>query len=129
MSNSAPTLYDRLGGDIGVSLLIDRFYNRVLADPELEPFFRHASMDKLRNMQLEFFAAALGAPARTYSGRSLEAVHKHMGITSHQLDLFLRHLLETIDFLHPNEAERTEIYDRIALYGDAVLKSPVEGTE
>ncbi|MBZ2185152.1 MAG: group 1 truncated hemoglobin [Bryobacter sp.] len=129
MSNSSPTLFDRIGGDIGISLLIDRFYKRVLADPALAPFFLHLPMDKLRQMQFEFFTAALGAPARSYSGRPLDAVHKGLGITSHHLDLFLRHLLDTIEFLHPNESERREIYDRIALFGESVLDSPIEGTE
>ncbi len=53
-----------------ISEVIDEFYDRVLADPDLKPFFRNTSMDKLRRMQREFFSAALDGPI-TYSGKLL----------------------------------------------------------
>jgi hemoglobin len=128
VSGNQKSLYERIGGDIAIALLIDRFYDRVLKDPELEPYFRHVSMEKLREMQLEFFGAALGGPAQ-YSGRRLDQVHKGKGISSRQLSRFMNHLVETIRFAHPDAAEVSEMYSRIALYGDMVLDNPVEGTE
>lgn len=128
MSSPNKTLYERIGGEFAVALLVDRFYDRVLKDPELEPYFRHIPMDKLREMQLEFFSAALEGPVH-YSGRPLEQVHKGRGITSRQLSRFMEHLMATIEYAHPNEQERDEMYSRIALYGDAIIDSPNEGTE
>lgn len=128
MSSPNKTLYERIGGEFAVALLVDRFYDRVLKDPELEPYFRHIPMDKLREMQLEFFSAALEGPV-PYSGRPLEQVHKGRGITSRQLSRFMEHLMATIEYAHPNEQERDEMYSRVALYGDAIIDNPNEGTE
>ncbi len=57
-------LFDRVGGEQGVRNLVRSFYDRVLRDPELAPFFEDASIDRLYSMQYEFFAAALGGPVK-----------------------------------------------------------------
>ena len=104
-----------------MALLVDRFYGRVLKDPELEPHFRNVPMEKLLAMQVELFAAALGGPNR-YSGRPLAEVHRGMGISRPLIDRFLRHLLATIEFLHPNAEEVREIYDRLGSHAQAIAE-------
>jgi hypothetical protein len=73
MHDKQQTLFERVGGEQTISDLIHKFYDCVLADPELKPFFKNTSMDKLRRMQREFFSAALDGPT-TYSGRPLIGV-------------------------------------------------------
>ncbi len=77
------SLYDRVGGEETITRLVDAFYERVLADEELAPFFSGTSMDKQRRMQREFFAVALGGPIK-YSGRPLGDAHRGLGITTRQ---------------------------------------------
>ena len=48
MSEKQHTLFARVGGEAAIAELIHDFYDRVLADPELKPFFKHTSIDKLR---------------------------------------------------------------------------------
>jgi hemoglobin len=127
-SSFKSSLYDRLGGEPAVALLVDQFYDRVLKDPELEPYFRHIPMRKLREMQREFFAAALDGPV-DYSGRPIDQVHKGRGITSRHLSRFMQHLLATIENVHPNEQETLDMYRRIGLYGAGVLDEPSDGSE
>lgn len=121
MNTSEKSLFERIGGEVTVALLIDRFYDRVLKDTELEPYFRHVPMEKLREMQLEFFSMALDGPAH-YSGRPLEAVHRGRGITHQQLDRFLAHLLATIQFANPSEQETRAMYERIARHSAEVVE-------
>jgi hemoglobin len=120
MNTKTRSLFDRLGGEVGVNRLVEEFYDRVLDDPELEPFFRATPMEKLRAMQLEFFSAALDGPA-SYSGRPLHYVHQGRGITSHHLTKFMNHLIETIKHAHPDEQETREMIDRISTYADSVI--------
>jgi hemoglobin len=82
MPNKQQTLFERVGGEQTIKELIHEFYDRVVADPELKPFFKNTSMGKLRRMQREFFSAALDGPI-TYSGRPLSYVHHGRGITKH----------------------------------------------
>jgi hemoglobin len=91
-----PTLYERIGGEQAVDSLVDVFYDRVLADEQLRPFFAGVSMDSLRSMQREFFCAALDGPAH-YTGRPLSEAHHGRGIETRHLRRFLDHLLDTLE--------------------------------
>lgn len=91
----APSLYSRLGGEAGVKKLLVAFYGKVLADPELKPFFVRTSMDKLLRMQGEFFGAALDGP-HEFSKRRLKDVHAGRGITVMHFHRFMQHLLDTL---------------------------------
>ena len=50
------TLFERAVGEQGVRDLLRSFYDRVLNDSELAPFFENASIEGLFAMQHEFFA-------------------------------------------------------------------------
>ena len=41
MPDKKPTLFERLGGENKIAELVDDFYGRVLADPELKAFFKN----------------------------------------------------------------------------------------
>ncbi len=79
MPNNHPTLFERIGGKQMIAEVVDDFYPRVFADPELKPFFKNTSIDKQRSMQQEFFGAALDGPI-TYTGKPLSHVHHGRGI-------------------------------------------------
>jgi len=109
------TLYERVGGEREIAKLVDRFYARVLADPEPAPFFAEARMDRVRCMQTEFFAAALDGPVR-YSGMDLAAAHAGRGIRPRHLARFVEHLLETLRERGLEEQDVQDIASRIHTY-------------
>lgn len=118
--NEQPSLYDRIGGEPGIAALVDRFYERVLADAELKSYFEHAPMDKLRHMQREFFAAAAGGPI-IYSGRPLRQVHHRLAISRREFQRFTDHLIETLQEMEG--ISRSDILDMIArinIYADEI---------
>ena len=119
MSDKQQTLFARIGGEQTVAELIGDFYDRVLADPELKPFFKNTPMDKLRRMQHEFFSAALDGPI-TYTGRPLSYVHHGKGITRHHFALYVNHLLETLRDLEITDQDTQEIIGRISTYADEI---------
>ncbi len=113
------SLYERLGGERAIAALIDAFYQRVLADPLLAPFFEGVPTDRLRRMQREFFAAALGGPIG-YSGRPLREIHAPLGIRTRHLARFLDHLTATLSDREISERDSYDIYTRIHLYADEI---------
>lgn len=120
MADETRTLYDRIGGADAVARLIDQFYARVLSDPELRPFFEQTSVEKLTQMQREFFAAALDGPVER-SDMDLAHIHQGRGITRPDFTRFVNHLiavLKTEDMIESNDA--TEIVDRISTYVDEI---------
>lgn len=119
MSTSPVPLYERIGGAPAVEELIESFYVRVLADPELAPFFRHASMDRLRSMQREFFAMALGGPPG-YTGQSLAHAHHGRGISRHHFARFVNHMLETLRDRGLEEEEADEVIEHINTFANEI---------
>ncbi len=119
MSEKEQTLFERVGGEQAISGLINEFYDRVIADPELKPFFSQSSMGKLRRMQREFFSAALDGPI-TYTGRPLSYVHHGRGINKHHFALYVGHLIDTLQDHGINEHDVNDIIDRINTYANEI---------
>jgi hemoglobin len=89
------TLYDRIGGEAAVCAAVDRFYERVLADPELKGFFASVSMSRLKAHQFAFLSQALGG-SRQYSGASMRDAHSRLAIEQRHFDGVAVHLVETL---------------------------------
>lgn len=113
-------MYERIGGEATIEALISDFYDRVLKDPELVPFFGKTSMEQQRLMQREFFAAALGGPIK-YTGRPLSHVHHGLGIQRSHFALFVEHLLATLESRSIDQKDTMEIIDRIQTYADDII--------
>ncbi len=112
MSDSKTSLYERLGGEEVISTLIPAFYARVLADPDLSPFFKHTTIEKLHAMQREFFVMATGGPI-AYTGRPLAHAHHGRGITREHFASFTGHLMETLRDLGVTQMEADEVIQRV----------------
>ena len=85
------SIYEAIGGEPALVAVVDDFYARVLADPQLAGFFSGANMPKLKGRQVEFFAAALGGP-ELYQGLGMREVHAGRGIRQADFDKVAVHL-------------------------------------
>ncbi|MGH3168789.1 MAG: group I truncated hemoglobin [Trebonia sp.] len=96
MSATAETsIYDAIGGDDALVAVVDDFYDRVLADPDLAPYFAGTRLPALKGKQVEFFAGALGGP-QVYQGQSMRQVHAGRGITQSAFDKVAYHLTSSL---------------------------------
>ena len=109
------TLYEKIGGENAVLRLVDSFYDRVLADENLSEFFKNTPMQRLKQMQKEFFTIALGGP-ETYSGLSLSHAHQGKGIYAKHFKAFVDHLLATLSEFNLSEDERYQIISDVNHY-------------
>lgn len=89
------TIYELIGGESALVAVVDDFYMRVLADPQLAGFFAGANMPKLKGRQVEFFAAALGGPD-FYRGASMRQAHAGRGISQADFDKVAAHLTDAL---------------------------------
>lgn len=121
MSETPSTLYERVGGAPGVAEMINQFYVRVLNDAELRGFFADSSVDQLKRMQQEFFAAALDGPMTT-GGTDLHKIHQGRGITREHLTRFVNHLITVLDRQDSiSRHDAMDIIFRIATYSDQII--------
>lgn len=114
------TIYEQIGGNHTIERLITAFYQRVLADPLLSPFFETTSIEKLKKMQAAFFTIALGGPDPEMDISIYEA-HRGRGIQRQHLTRFTEHLVETLREIGIEAEHATKIYQRISVYSDDVL--------
>lgn len=96
------TLYDRIGGEGAVTVAVEKFYVRVLADPMLAPFFTSVDMPRLKRHQFAFLSQALGGP-KQYAGASMAMAHARLRIERRHFDAVATHLVETLRALGVTE--------------------------
>jgi len=111
-----PTLYQRLGQEVGLRDAVESFYGRVFRDEQLAPYFEHLNEDGRRQLKWHmraFLAAATGGPQR-YSGREISAAHGRFRTVAAELAL----LRQT----NPRK-EAVDAFDAVAGHLDDTLVS------
>ena len=72
---SEPSLYDQLGGERKLRLIVNDFVDRVVRDTMIGFFFRNVDVHRLKELEFQFAARALGGPTE-YDGRPLQRAHQ-----------------------------------------------------
>jgi hemoglobin len=102
------SIYADIGGRPAVDAAVSDFYERVLADPSLSPYFAGIDIDRLKRHQRAFMGMALGGPV-VYAGRDMAAAHAGLEITSSAFDAVVQHLAATLESLGVPDATIGEI--------------------
>jgi len=119
-------LYDRLGGEKGITAIVDDFITRVLADPRVNwerkgvtrgglSLKRNESVawdpnaqnvDRLKKHMLQFLSLATGGPT-VYEGRDIKEVHGGMHVSNPEFDATIGDMKATLDKLQvPNDEQK-----------------------
>lgn len=114
------TLFEQIGGRPNVELMVTSFYQRVLSDPMLAPFFEDTDIEKLKRMQVTFFTIALGG-GEPDEMPSLREAHQGRGIERKHLSRFTELLVETLGEVGIPEEAASKVYQRIATYSNDIL--------
>ncbi|OUW16748.1 MAG: hypothetical protein CBD18_06300 [Opitutales bacterium TMED158] len=116
-------LFDRLGGSPAIDAAVDQFYERVLADEALAPFFEGISMLRQIKQQKAFFTTALGGPA-IYKGRNMKEAHASLAIQESHFGLVAKHLIETLAALGVSQDLIDEVVAAISPLKDEIVNTP-----
>lgn len=95
------SLFERLGGAPAIEAAVDLFYEKVLSDASLSPFFEGIDMVRQRGHQRAMLTAAFGGP-NAYAGRALGAAHAGLldrGMNDGHFDAVVGHLGATLSQL------------------------------
>ena len=92
---TSETPYARLGGSEPVRVVVQRFYERVLADPALAPYFEGVDMTVQRRHFALLVIQLLGGPSE-YDGRELGEAHRGLHVTDGAYDKVVAHLVATL---------------------------------
>jgi hemoglobin len=94
----AISLYEAIGGHAALVAAVDSLYGRLLADPELAPFFPGGVGERHRRYVVTMLAEALGGPRR-YRGPGLAESHRGLDITGAHFERTAAHLAATLNGL------------------------------
>lgn len=86
-----PSLFDRVGGTEAIQSLVVLFYDHVLDDEQLRPFFDGVNVEHQRDRLTQFLSHALGGPG-AWTGPSMRDAHEGLGIEAHHFDRVAEHL-------------------------------------
>ena len=120
-------LYDKIGGSATINKLVQIFYDRVLADPHLGPYFSQTDMATMRARQAMFISMLLGG-SRSFNGRDLTTAHagaRALGLNDVHFDALLEHFEESLRQVDVPENYTREILARLETTRNAVLEEAV----
>lgn len=117
---SQQSLYAEIGGRDAVESVVDDFYDRVLDDPLLEPYFEGTEMNALFSHQVQFVSAVAGGPVE-YDGADMQTAHDGMGITEEAFGKVARHLDAALRANGVGDAAAETIIDEVAALEDDVV--------
>ena len=117
------SLYERLGQGVGIRTAVDEFYRRVVADPQLAPFFEGIDLPQLRRHQAALLVQVTGGPVE-YSGRELAEGHAGLGITAADFDRVVGHLVDTLTELGVGAEDIGAVGAALGAHRDEIVAEP-----
>jgi hemoglobin len=120
------TLFDRLGGEQGITAIVEDFTVRVLEDPRVNWERKGAkrsllnrdnspvwtanpqNVASLKKHLVQFLSLATGGPPK-YDGRDMKAVHAEMRIGNPEFDAAIGDLKASLDKLRIPDKEQKEV--------------------
>jgi hemoglobin len=124
------TLYERLGGQPAISMVVDAFAGFVLKDDRINKKFSKSDPTRLVTNLKAFVCSATGGPC-AYNGRDMKTSHKGMGVTAGEFNALVEDLVKALDQYKVPEREKNELLGALGgLKADVVeVESQATGTE
>jgi len=110
IASAAPkrSLYDRLGGKTAINAVVDEFVANVAADNRINKFFAKTNIPRLKQMLVDQICEASGGPCK-YTGRSMKAAHKGMGVSNKDWDALVEDLVKALNKFKVPKQEQQEL--------------------
>jgi hemoglobin len=102
---------------------VDDFYDRLLDDEDLGPFFADADTERLRRTQTDFLCEAAGGP-ETYDAEPVREAHLHVPFTPAHIERALELLEESLDQFDVPDDDASAVVEAIAAYKADLLAKP-----
>ncbi|MBX0303439.1 truncated hemoglobin [Haloarcula salinisoli] len=117
------TLYERLGGHDGIRAVVDDFYDRLLADDDIGPFFEGSDLAKLRQTQTDFLCEAAGGP-ETYDAEPIREAHIDVPFTPEHIQRAVELLYRSLGEFDVADEDADAVVGAVAAYEQDLLAEP-----
>lgn len=110
----------KYGGMNFWTMLVDEFYDRVLAVPGLSPFFQGKNQQRIKNMMLSLLEMAI--TGEHFPEKALHS-HKALNITEQHFQLFLEVFEETLNDLEVEPEDVEFLAGTLKSYHSSIVTS------
>jgi hemoglobin len=125
MTQSAPSLYQRMGGYDVIAAVIDDLFAMLHGEPGFARFFGGRSEDSVirsRQLLVDQMCALSGGPCH-YIGRDMKKSHSGLGITDFEWEANMRASDAALAKNAVGDAERAEFLALFERYRDEIVES------
>ena len=113
-------LYTGLGGETGITEIVDAFLVELSEDQDVLPLFAHTDIERFREKLIELLCDTAGGPC-TYSGDSMRDTHRGMQISRAQFNSVVEDLIRAMEREQVPVGAQNELLRRLAaMYEDIV---------
>ena len=134
MSDSVPSLYERLGGMYGIAgavdVLADRLYDNASANqnPHVQAFHDQKGHAGFKFLVTAWSIEETGGPT-CYPGRDMRAAHAHLEVTDFEFDIVATEIAATLYHVGVPPQEHREFMAIIESYRSMVVGPPGDKAE
>lgn len=120
-SGTEDPLLAAVGGQPALTRVVADLYRRILADPDLAPWFAGVDVDRLRAHVVDLLTAAVGADPARHTGREVALAHAGLGVTDEAFDRVAGYLVDALGAAATPDGLVDAVVERITpLRGDVV---------
>jgi methyl-accepting chemotaxis protein len=116
------TLLDKIGGKSRLNGIVDHWYERILNDIELSPFFEKTDINWLKQKIVRFLEVLLIEGAYKMEGQ-LHQAHAHLGIQIAHFNAFIGHLDMALDASQVDADTIEDVIDLVLETKEEILSS------
>jgi hemoglobin len=126
-ATAGKSLFERLGGQPAIDAVVDDFAPRVLADARINKKFTKTDAPRLVAMLKSFMCSATGGPCQ-YTGLSMKASHKNMGVTDAEFGALVEDLVASLDKFNVPAQEKGELLAALGPLGPDIIEVHTDAT-
>ena len=127
MNTPLKTLFTEIGGAETIDKLVNAFYPRVYADPDLSPLFE-GDMEEIKRKQRMFLSQFTGGPAlysQEFGPPAMQQRHLPFEITPKRASCWLRCMKEAFHEMGLDETPAgAQFYDRLTQVAGIMVNTP-----
>ncbi|MET0335037.1 MAG: group 1 truncated hemoglobin [Rhizobacter sp.] len=117
------SLYQQLGGQPGLTKLMDDFMNRLLADKRMNPFFKDVDHKHVKAQLVAQFCEVSGGPCKL-KGPDMQKAHAGMDITKRDFNALVEVLQDSMKAQGIDFSTQNQLLARLAPMHRDIINTP-----
>lgn len=127
-ASAGETLYEKLGGDTGVTSIVKGTLEYTLDDPRIAHTFSESNVPRVEKLLVEQICELTDGPC-TYTGRDMKKTHRGLELTSMHFNALVENLQKAMDDSKVPFRTQNKLLAILAPMHDDVIEKPEKQDE